>query len=295
MKSSSEPSQERVSVVIPCFNSGLTLGRSVASIINQDWANIEIVIIDDGSNDEYTLNEILKARKYPQVRLITQKNKGLASARNVGIQKSTGSFILPLDADDWLDSNAISTMVKAYQAAKENVVVYSNIKLHGEKIELKNTFSNKFEQLFSNQLPYCMLFPKYVFEQHGNYDENLKQGLEDWDLNIRLILGMQKFFKINESIFNYNVSNSGMLKSKTMSSYVTIWRYIRNKNRSSYKITNLYRLYFANKREPANRKLPVYLFYWLIFSFLPPLVSNNLVKCISKIQSNLRVFKLNFK
>jgi len=295
VKPFSDPLQERVSVIIPCFNSGLTLRRSVDSIINQDWFNIEIIVIDDGSNDEYTLTQILKLRKHPQVKLVTQNNKGLASARNVGIRKATGRFILPLDADDWLDSNAISTMVKAYESSKEFVVVYSNIKLHGEKTKLKNTFSNEFEQLFSNQLPYCMLFPKLVFEQHGNYDENLRQGLEDWDFNIRLIIGMQKFFKINESVFNYNVSNSGMLKSKTMSSYVTIWRYIKNKNRSSYKITNLYRLYHANKHEPANRKLPVYLFYWLILSLLHPLVGNNLVKCISKIQSNLRVFKLNFK
>ena len=61
MKPFSEPLQERVSVIIPCFNSGLTLRRSVDSIINQDWFNIEIIVIDDGSNDEYTLTQILKS------------------------------------------------------------------------------------------------------------------------------------------------------------------------------------------------------------------------------------------
>ena len=289
MKPFSEPLQERVSVIIPCFNSGLTLRRSVDSIINQNWFNIEIIVIDDGSNDEYTLTQILKLRKHPQVKLVTQNNKGLASARNAGIRKATGKFILPLDADDWLDSNAISTMIKAYESSKEFVIVYSNIKLHGEKTKLKNTFSNEFEQLFSNQLPYCMLFPRLVFEQHGNYDENLRQGLEDWDLNIRLIIGKQKFLKVNESFFNYTVSNSGMLKSKTMSSYVSLWRYLKNKNRPSYKIANLYRLYHANKHEPANRKLLVYSTYWLILSLLHPLVGNYLVKCISKIRSNFRV------
>jgi glycosyltransferase involved in cell wall biosynthesis len=286
VKSFSDPHQERVSVIIPCFNSGTTLRRSVDSVIDQDWVNLEVIIIDDGSNDQYTLKELLELRKYPQVKLITQNNKGLACARNTGIQKATGQFILPLDADDWLNSDAILKMVKVYKLSKENVVVYSNIKLHGKQVKIKNTFSNEFEQLFSNQLPYCMLFPKLIFHQHGGYDENLRQGFEDWEFNIRLITGKQKFSKLDEPVFNYTISNSGMLKSKTMSLYVTLWRYIRNKNRLSYKIGSLCRLYIANKHEPANRKLPVYSIYWVIFSFLHPLLGNRLARYISKVRSS---------
>jgi len=274
--------QESVSIIVPCFNSGLTLNKAIESLVNQDWTNKEIIIVDDGSTDIHTLNQILKVKKYPYVKLITQKNKGLANARNTGIRKATGSYVVFLDSDDWLDSNAISSMVKAFKSSKEAAVIFSDIKLTGENIKLKKTFSNGFEQLFSNQLPYCMFFPKFLFEQYGGYDENLKLGLEDWDLNIRLILGKQKFLKLSEPVFNYNISNLGMLKSQTMKSYVYIWRYIRNKYNYSYSLRSLYQLYRTNMHQPANRSLKIYFFYWLVLSFVPQRPGNALIYYLSK-------------
>lgn len=277
--------QERVSIIVPCFNSGLTLNRAIESLINQDWNNKEIIIVDDGSTDINTLNQILKVKKYPFVKLITQTNKGLANARNAGIRKATGSYIVFLDSDDWLESNAISSMVKAFKSSKEVAVIFSDVKLHGSNIKLKKTFSNGFEQLFSNQLPYCMFFPKFLFEQYGGYDENLKLGLEDWDLNIRLILGKQKFLKLRDPVFNYNVSNLGMLKSQTMRSYVYIWRYICKKNNYAYSLKSIVQLYRANKNKPANRTLEIYFFYWVILSFIPLRAGNALVYYLSKYRS----------
>ena len=54
--------QESVSIIVPCFNSGLTLNKAIESLVNQDWTNKEIIIVDDGSTDIHTLNQILKVK-----------------------------------------------------------------------------------------------------------------------------------------------------------------------------------------------------------------------------------------
>lgn len=260
--------QELVSIVIPCFNSGLTLEKTINSLINQDWTNTEIIVVNDGSTDTYTINQILKIKEYPKVKIINQSNKGLANARNCGIREATGTYIIPLDSDDWLESNAISLMLSVYKVFEEETIIYSDIKLKGEVDEIKKTFCNSFEQLFSNQLPYCMFFPKIIFDKYGGYDENFKLGLEDWDLNIRFISKKIRFVKIDEPVFNYNVSNSGMLKSQTMKSYTTIWFYIVKKYEFNFNLAKLYNSYIENKKYPSRRPLQLYMIYFLLSKFI---------------------------
>jgi len=272
--------QQLVSVIIPCFNSGLTLERTVNSVINQDWINKEIIVIDDGSTDTYTLNQILKIKEYPKVKIKTQANKGLANARNCGIREANGIYIIPLDSDDWLQPNAISLMMSVYKAFEGETVIYSDIKLNGEVDKIKITFCNLFEQLFSNQLPYCMFFPKIIFDRYGGYDENLKKGLEDWDFNIRLISKKLRFVKLNEPVFNYNVSNSGMLKSQTMKSYATIWQYITRKYPFNYTPVQLYNTYRENKKTPSNRPLEIYIIYFLFSKFTSQKLLNFVIQCL---------------
>ena len=72
-----------ISIIIPCFNSGKTIKRTISSIDNQTWDNKEIIVVNDGSNDKYTLNVLQELKK---VKVINQKNMGLPSARNSGVK-----------------------------------------------------------------------------------------------------------------------------------------------------------------------------------------------------------------
>jgi len=92
-----------VSVIIPCYNSGSTLLRAVESIQGQTIKNIEIIIVNDGSDDSYTLEVLRNISK--KIKVISQKNMGLSAARNTGIREAKGKYILPLDSDDYLLSN----------------------------------------------------------------------------------------------------------------------------------------------------------------------------------------------
>ena len=117
-----------VSVVIPCYNSGIYIEKAINSVKNQTYKNVEIIVVNDGSTDSYTLKYFKNVKN---ITLINQKNKGLPNARNVGIKKAKGKYILPLDADDWIRKDAIQLMVKSIQEFNCGFV-FSNITLEGK-------------------------------------------------------------------------------------------------------------------------------------------------------------------
>lgn len=107
-----------VTVVIPAYNSGATIERAVFSVINQDYqGQIEIVVVDDGSNDntQQTLSEL----DLSNCKLYCQPNLGASAARYHGVQKATSNIVLFLDSDDWMLPNHISTHLYALQKHKE--------------------------------------------------------------------------------------------------------------------------------------------------------------------------------
>src|SRR5690606_20987586 len=89
-----------VSVVIPAYNVGPHIAEAIESVLAQDYPQVEIVVVDDGSKDDTA--EVV-ATRYPQVSLIRKENGGAATARNAGIRAARGEFVAFLDADDiWL-------------------------------------------------------------------------------------------------------------------------------------------------------------------------------------------------
>jgi glycosyltransferase involved in cell wall biosynthesis len=273
-----------VSVIVPCYNSGKTLSRTINSVIRQTWERIEIIIINDGSTDKFTIEQLDFFSTEPKITIYSQSNKGLSSARNRGISISNGEYIMPLDSDDWLDNNAIKIMLDAYNKSNLNSIVFSDIKLEGKRVGVKETFCNPFEQLFSNQLPYCMLFPKSVFNEIPGYDETLLFGLEDWDLNIRLLINKYNFVKVNKSIFHYQVDRSGMFQSVTSKRFGYIFNKIKQKNSYTYVIFNLLRVMKHSIKIPSNRNLFLYLIQNSINNILPVKLFNYVYYLINQIQ-----------
>jgi glycosyltransferase involved in cell wall biosynthesis len=100
---SAEPSTLIVSVIIPCYNYGHFLAEAIESVMEQSYPAIEILVIDDGSTDR--TKEV--ALGYSDVVYIYQENQGLSAARNTGISRSKGAYLIFLDADDWLFPEAI--------------------------------------------------------------------------------------------------------------------------------------------------------------------------------------------
>ena len=99
------------SVIVPVYNvEKKLLNKCISSIINQTYRNIEIIIVDDGSNEK-TANiceQFLKVDK--RINVIHQNNKGLCGARNAGQEKAKGDWILFVDGDDWIEENSIEIL-----------------------------------------------------------------------------------------------------------------------------------------------------------------------------------------
>ena len=103
---------ERVSVIIPCFNQGRFLPDAIKSVLAQTYRDLEVLVMDDGSTDD--TGEV--ASTYPVVRLLQQRNQGVATARNAALRESTGGYLVFLDADDRLLPYALDVGIDALAA-----------------------------------------------------------------------------------------------------------------------------------------------------------------------------------
>ena len=129
---------DKVSVVIPVFNSEKFLRESIESVFNQTWKNFEIIAIDDGSTDKSL--EILQQFS-DKITILSQPNQGLAAALNAGIEKIHGKWFKWFSPDDVLYPNAIETLVTEAKKLPENTIVYSNWDLIDEQNKKLRSFS----------------------------------------------------------------------------------------------------------------------------------------------------------
>lgn len=123
-----------VSVIVPVHNSSSYLQRCVDSILSQSHKDIEIILVDDGSTDNS--GEICDgyAETDNRVRVLHTENHGVSSARNTGINSSTGNFIFFVDSDDFIETYAIHSLVKGFNQSHADIVVGAFNKVKNGKI-----------------------------------------------------------------------------------------------------------------------------------------------------------------
>lgn len=278
--------QDLVSVVIPCFNSGVTLSQTVDSLRQQTWPHLEILVVDDGSTAPDTL-AVLDG--LTGVRLIRQPNSGLPAARNAGFAAASGTYVLPLDADDWLEPVAIEELVTGLRNDASAAYAYSHLQLEGEASGVLPKSYNFFEQLFLNQMPYCILLPKSVWQSLGGYDASMRKGYEDWEFNIRLGLNGHFGHVVSKPLFHYRVSSGGMLISQSNRLHGHLWAEIQRKHPVAYRFPTLYRLWRTWRRHPSTYPLVVYFPWLLAHRLLPQSVFAALFRWLRKRSHSRRV------
>ena len=275
-----------ISIIIPCFNSGRTLSRTLDSIINQTWRKKEIILVNDGSTDKYTLKVINKFKKNYNISVINQENLGLPSARNKGVEHSSGDYLYFLDSDDWIEPNALDLMYRSIKANKDAAFIFSDTILEGNIKKIIKSEYNFFEQLFLNQIPYSIFISKKIWKKYGGYDNNMRLGYEDWEFNIRLGSNSQFGKRIAKPLFHYNVSPSGMLLSKSSKHHAQIIKYIINKNQQLYNFKNILKLWVKWRKSPSSYPLIIFFPWYLIIRIIP----QNLVSKLFIFGRNLKWF-----
>lgn len=169
----------KVSVIIPLFNQKQYIGEAIDSILNQTYPNIEMIVVNDGSTD----NPSLELKKFEKnIVLINQENQGLAAARNTGIRNSSGEFIQFLDADDFLHREKIKlqlefSLLEDAEVSYCEIAQYDNDSRHTHLWyvgEVKDMFSNLYNFWHTYPAPvHSLLIRKELFSKFGLFDEEL--------------------------------------------------------------------------------------------------------------------------
>jgi glycosyltransferase involved in cell wall biosynthesis len=242
-----------VSVIIPCYNGGRFLDGLLSNLRAQTFRDFEILIIDDGSTEPETLIKLAEVSS--DVQLVQQPNAGLAAARNTGFRNARAEMVLPLDCDDILEASFLAETVRALERAPAEVgFVFTHMRLTGALEGVFKTKFDRFDQLFFNHLPYCMLFRKSAWAAVGGYDETMRggdrrlDGSEDWEFNIRLAKANFRGVEIARSLFVYSVRPEGMLLSKTARLQGTMWQRIRSRHKELYQLSALIKVWREENR-----------------------------------------------
>lgn len=180
-----------ISVIIPCFNQSRYLDDAIQSVLDQQGARREIIVVDDGSTD----GSALVAGKYPDVRLIRQPNRGLSAARNTGLAASTADYLLFLDADDRLLPHALRTGANCLDEHFNCAFVYGRYRL----INSDGAPMRAEPRRHAHDHPYLdmlrfnyigmhatVMYRRGVFNAIDGFDTSLG-ACEDYDLFLRIV------------------------------------------------------------------------------------------------------------
>lgn len=177
-----------VSVIITTYNYAHFLSKAIKSVVNQTYKNFEIIVIDDGSEDDAA--SVVKS--FECVQYYYQENKGLSAARNKGFKKSKGNYLVFLDADDWLEPDALQQNLSVIMNKPGVAFVSGNYYfLRAETNKLDGVCSyitrNHYTHLLRRNyigMHAAVMFQRWVFKEF-KYDEDLR-ACEDYDLYLHV-------------------------------------------------------------------------------------------------------------
>lgn len=198
---------EMVSVIIPCYNQGKYINECIESVLNSSYANLEIIVVNDGSTDNFT-DELLSNFNRPKTKVITIPNQGVAIARNIGIQNSTGEYILPLDADDKISSAYLQDAVEILENNPKIKVVSCEVRFFDKKFGLYSLPDYSLEKLLGqNTLVVSSFFRRNDFDKTVGYNPNMIYGFEDWDFWLSLLGQVGDVYRIPRVHFYYRIKS----------------------------------------------------------------------------------------
>lgn len=198
----------KISIIIPFFNSEKTLERAIKSVMSQSFSSWDLILVNDGSKD----NSALVAESFlidSRIRLLSQVNKGVSAARNLGASKAKSEWLLFLDADDTLREDSLSKMEEVIQKCPSIDYFHFGVSLimDDKQEERLLNGANNFSKLAGS-----FLLKKTIFEKVGGYDEKLKFS-ENTELFHRIHLKDVALEKICWVSVNYFQSKTGGSKN----------------------------------------------------------------------------------
>lgn len=177
-----EGEKDLLSVVIPYYNLGKTLPETIDSIKETEYKKYEIVIVNDGSTDQESIDVLKQYENDEKIRIINIKNKGLANARNVGAEAAKGEFVAFIDADDKIDKTFYTKAINILHQYDNVSYVYSWVQYFEGSTAVWPTFNIHIPYLLcANMLAAYSVIRKNDFLNFGKNRIKMEYGMEDYD------------------------------------------------------------------------------------------------------------------
>ena len=216
---------DKFSIIVPVYNVEKYLTKCLDSITNQNFRDIEIICVNDGSTDNSL--QILKeyAQKDRRIIVIDQENQGVSAARNRGLAVATGDYILFVDSDDWIELNACEIILQNLEEKNVDILFfeYRKISKNNKEYPLKKTVTGDSDVFnFNTKLDYCFfnldlrsvwgkVYKKSYINSLGKFSHNISFG-EDTLFIIDKLLNNPRVKIIRDILYNYRDSEKSLTK-----------------------------------------------------------------------------------
>ena len=213
-----KPTANTLSIIIPVFNKAGYVARCLQSVLEQDYTDFELIIIDDGSTDESA--SIIQQFTDPRITLISTANQGVSAARNRGIAKASGEYLLFIDADDYISPFYLSHIMQACAAQEADLYVWGITKDYadGRKIakvpekqgllQANDFLHEMVEEQYHRHVGIMGYIPNKLIKRdlvmsHGIRFDTQKKLLEDYDFFLSYYAHVQTAYFFDERGYHY--------------------------------------------------------------------------------------------
>lgn len=208
--------KDLISIIVPIYNSEKNISKCIESVLTQTYSNIELLLINDGSNDSSDSICMKYQKKDKRVKYLFKENGGVSSARNYGINISKGKWIMFLDSDDYLDKKSLENIITSI---KDKNILYSlNRKMY--ILENKYKFDNNLNQEFDSM--------EFITDIIDGKQMGVVWG---YLFNANFVKKMkfdQNTFYLEDTLFLINYIKECKIKHIKFISYKTYYNYIFN-------------------------------------------------------------------
>ena len=220
--------KNKYSIIVPVYNCEECIEKCIKSIINQEYRNIELILVNDGSNDKYEIICKKYADEDSRIIYIEQINSGVSTARNSGIEIASGNYITFIDADDYIEKTMIKKINRKIETEQCDILKYGYIKeakifkkkykfsIEQNKKIIKSDYKQKIIpyifKTFDLSNVWNAVYKKELFSG-VRFDKNLKYG-EDFKFMIEILLKSESIYIDSEILYHYVYNRNSAINGK---------------------------------------------------------------------------------
>ena len=211
-----------ISIVVPVYNVEQYLDECIRSILGQSYTNTEVILVDDGSADSSPLICDAWSLKDNRIRVFHQKNGGVSSARNFGIRKATGEYLVFIDADDVIDNRLLEILIKVHKASRAGIsaCAYQRFSTSWKtadtsSLSYRKLSRRRFVKARGGEYVWGSVYNLNTIRRHClQFDENLKRHEETfWNTVYRVY--QKSMIYVNEPLYFYRSNPHSVMHSDT--------------------------------------------------------------------------------